>query len=653
MKEFKPLTPFNFWCQKVLPIVYDESLSYYEVLCKLRDLLNETIKQTNILTCEVKNLYDFVNTQLEKYTVEQLTEWLNDGTLQTMVDNIIKHMDMKEDYESIISNNIRSYDYTTMMNEIDIFKCKYKDMLTVIELGKSFLGRSIPLIILGSTNATNKCLIVGQQHAREIHTSQLLLKQIEFYCENWNNKYNDEIVSDIFNDNAIYFVPMTNPDGNMLVVHGLSSIPENTPNYNDLINNIKSALEEKIRTDIQKNSDVSPSWDLYPNIEWITETKGHIPNYGFREQDLFMWKANLQGIDLHYNCWENGINFEAYSRGLASGTYTQGKFALQNEIGLTGWGAQENIGLRELISRENLYQYTLSYHGRSPLIQWNYDLHDAILRRVHGCAKDFAQTAQVRYSDVYYSRVGFCGFFVSWAYTNSSQSTIDKTITMILETGWMRFPPININNGDYLPTAPITPCPLPNEQEPFIWNSWKFISLLYMQKYVRYRDMTNKYDEMLIYNMKPQNLTPVIGALDSEGNIDDTKYGGKYGMRYLTQQQINNRIFLNGYIQLQNMGTLDDVEISEPLIVRASGIIKSINEGVNVWQGTLNRISGYTCPLADKSALIITPEFIKNGQYVRFYVFNPITGNGVYVRPKDITVPFVINFSINYIGVNQ
>ena len=174
-----------------------------------------------------------------------------------------------------------------------------------------------------------------------------------------------------------------------------------------------------------------------------------------------------------------------------------------------------------------------------------------------------------------------------------------------------------------------------------------------MQKYVRYRDMTNKYDEMLIYNMKPQNLTPVIGALDSDGNIDDTKYGGKYGMRYLTQQQINNRIFLNGYIQLQNMGTLDDVEISEPLIVRASGIIKSINEGVNVWQGTLNRISGYTCPLADKSALIITPEFIKNGQYVRFYVFNPITGNGVYVRPKDITVPFVINFSINYIGVNQ
>ena len=39
---------FGFWCQKVLPLVYDESLSYYEVLCKVRDKLNELIKQDEI-----------------------------------------------------------------------------------------------------------------------------------------------------------------------------------------------------------------------------------------------------------------------------------------------------------------------------------------------------------------------------------------------------------------------------------------------------------------------------------------------------------------------------------------------------------------------------------------------------------------------------
>lgn len=35
--------PIKFWSQKVLPLVYDDSLSYYEVLCKFRDKLNELI----------------------------------------------------------------------------------------------------------------------------------------------------------------------------------------------------------------------------------------------------------------------------------------------------------------------------------------------------------------------------------------------------------------------------------------------------------------------------------------------------------------------------------------------------------------------------------------------------------------------------------
>lgn len=39
---------FGFWCQKVLPLVYDESLSYYEVLCKVRYKLNELIKRDEI-----------------------------------------------------------------------------------------------------------------------------------------------------------------------------------------------------------------------------------------------------------------------------------------------------------------------------------------------------------------------------------------------------------------------------------------------------------------------------------------------------------------------------------------------------------------------------------------------------------------------------
>lgn len=44
---FKSLKDLRFWCQKVLPLVYDDSLSYYEVLGKLTAKLNEVIAAFN------------------------------------------------------------------------------------------------------------------------------------------------------------------------------------------------------------------------------------------------------------------------------------------------------------------------------------------------------------------------------------------------------------------------------------------------------------------------------------------------------------------------------------------------------------------------------------------------------------------------------
>lgn len=58
---------FGFWCQKVLPLVYDESLSYYEVLCKVRDKLNELIKQDEIFGEALR--------QLEKELAE-VNQWI-------------------------------------------------------------------------------------------------------------------------------------------------------------------------------------------------------------------------------------------------------------------------------------------------------------------------------------------------------------------------------------------------------------------------------------------------------------------------------------------------------------------------------------------------------------------------------------------------
>ena len=59
------LKTFKIWCQKVLPLVYDDSLSYYEVLCKVVDYLNQVIKQIGMLPEELEKLKEEIK-EVEK-----------------------------------------------------------------------------------------------------------------------------------------------------------------------------------------------------------------------------------------------------------------------------------------------------------------------------------------------------------------------------------------------------------------------------------------------------------------------------------------------------------------------------------------------------------------------------------------------------------
>lgn len=56
------LKQFKFWCYKVLPLVYDESLSYYEVLCKTVDYINSLIEQDVVFGDELAELKKELNT---------------------------------------------------------------------------------------------------------------------------------------------------------------------------------------------------------------------------------------------------------------------------------------------------------------------------------------------------------------------------------------------------------------------------------------------------------------------------------------------------------------------------------------------------------------------------------------------------------------
>lgn len=57
------ITPLKMWVQNVLPVVYDDSLSYYEMVGKINEKTNEIINQVNENTDDIESL---------KYVIQEL-----------------------------------------------------------------------------------------------------------------------------------------------------------------------------------------------------------------------------------------------------------------------------------------------------------------------------------------------------------------------------------------------------------------------------------------------------------------------------------------------------------------------------------------------------------------------------------------------------
>lgn len=80
MAIFPQLGRFKeFWCQKVLPLVYDDSLSFYEVLCKLKSKLNEVIENLN-------KQGQYIETQLPILVDETVRKYFNQNQNLPIID---------------------------------------------------------------------------------------------------------------------------------------------------------------------------------------------------------------------------------------------------------------------------------------------------------------------------------------------------------------------------------------------------------------------------------------------------------------------------------------------------------------------------------------------------------------------------------------
>ena len=100
MDNYIDLKPFKFWCQKVLPLVYDDSLSYYELLCKVVDYLNKTMTDVTVLHDEFVQLQSWVNDYFDNLDVQneinnKLDKMSEDGTLSKLLEPYLNEFSTK------------------------------------------------------------------------------------------------------------------------------------------------------------------------------------------------------------------------------------------------------------------------------------------------------------------------------------------------------------------------------------------------------------------------------------------------------------------------------------------------------------------------------------------------------------------------------
>ena len=103
--DYTPLQPFKYWCEKVLPLTYDDSVSYYELLCKVVEYLNYAMDDVTTLNEDMTSLYEsyaqlqnYVNSYFDNLDVQQeidnkLDAMVEDGTLESILQKIVTQDD--------------------------------------------------------------------------------------------------------------------------------------------------------------------------------------------------------------------------------------------------------------------------------------------------------------------------------------------------------------------------------------------------------------------------------------------------------------------------------------------------------------------------------------------------------------------------------
>ena len=215
------------------------------------------------------------------------------------------------DGSKAISYNLYAY-------QLSVLAAMYPKQTQRIKIGESVQGRAIYAFKLGT--GKKEIYMDASTHAREHMTTNVLMKMIDTYTKAYTtqNKLYNYDVEKVLNTTSIWFVPMVNPDGVMLVQQGLKSV------------------QEPYKQKVLKANDGSKNFARY--------------------------KSNIRGVDLNRNY---NVAWKATSTSIKKPYYKAYK-------GPSAVSEPETKAMVNFVKKHSFKTY-LAYHSSGQLQYWYYN----------------------------------------------------------------------------------------------------------------------------------------------------------------------------------------------------------------------------------------------------------------------------------------
>ncbi|MDD3243575.1 MAG: M14 family zinc carboxypeptidase [Eubacteriales bacterium] len=219
---------------------------------------------------------------------------------------------------------VENYAFDTMKKDMRALRSAFPGKVTIASLGKTTLGRDIPVLILGDAGAGKQVLLQGAMHGREHMTALLLMAQADAL-----------LTAGLPQGVCFYIVPMSNPDG--------------------VIISQEAVMTPSLRAIYQ--SDLAKGYTVPDEAQYLRA-----------------WKANAAGVDLNRN-FDADFGMGAQRTRPSCRLY----------VGQSAEDQSESRALADCV-RGHDFDAVVSYHAFGSVIYWEYGDKEAPNRRSRSLA---------------------------------------------------------------------------------------------------------------------------------------------------------------------------------------------------------------------------------------------------------------------------